>query len=176
MQSKIVTYKPKQKRRPCDCHQGITTTTKITDKIPDPHACPTNGGGGSSLHPEGIPPTPSRLPGHLLTGDVSRQFFCLSFALTIPVVFWSADRFTSWLWYNRTHLPRFSKFIPPSFDRRFLYGLSPSSSAGHGRTWATKPALYAPSSSDHSCILEPSRSLDIRAYRTLTCAVENSHH
>ena len=64
-----------------------------------------------------------------------RDKFWLSFALTIPVVFWSTD-VQHWLGYTAPTFPG-STFIPPISARLFLFMEASFSSAGHGANLPT---------------------------------------
>jgi P-type Cu2+ transporter len=85
-------------------------TTKDTGQESDPHA----GHKMSDIHA-----THDRHAGHSVA--MFRDKFWLSFALTIPVVFWSAD-VQHWLGYTAPTFPG-SKFIPPILGTVvFVYG------------------------------------------------------
>src|SRR5258707_4391923 len=85
-------------------------TTKDTGQESDPQA---------GHKTSGIQATHDRHAGHSVA--MFRDKFWLSFALTIPVVFWSAD-VQHWLGYTAPPFPG-SKFIPPILGTVvFLYG------------------------------------------------------
>src|SRR6266481_6242224 len=98
-----------QKRRPSDSNMDHMTH-KDTGQESDPHA----GHKMSDTHA-----THDRHPGHSVA--MFRDKFWLSFALTIPVVFWSTD-VQHWLGHTAQAFPG-SKLIPPILGTVvFVYG------------------------------------------------------
>src|SRR5258708_13927444 len=97
-----------QKRRPSDSNMDYMTQ-KDNRQEADPQA-------GHKM--SDIQATHDRHAGHSVA--MFRDKFWLSFALTIPVVFWSTD-VQHWLGYTSPPFPA-SKFIPPILGTRvFLY-------------------------------------------------------
>ena len=107
--SKEIERQHEQKRRPGDSHMDHTTH-KNNGQTSDPHA-------GHKM--SDIQGTHARHAGHSVA--MFRDKFWLSFALTIPVVFWSTD-VQHWLGYTARAFPG-SKLIPPILGTVvFVYG------------------------------------------------------
>jgi Cu2+-exporting ATPase len=118
-------------------------TNKDTGQESDPHA------GQSDIHA-----THDRHAGHSVA--MFRDKFWLSFALTIPVVFWSAD-VQHWLGYTA---PPFlgSKFIPPILGTCFCLWRPRFHPRGMGRTCRSQARHDdAYQLENHSCICHFSR-------------------
>src|SRR6267154_1405375 len=137
-------------------------TTKDTGQESDPHA----GHKMSDIHA-----THDLHAGHSVA--MFRDKFWLSFALTIPVVFWSAD-VQHWLGYTAPTFPG-SKFIRPILGTVvFVYGGLVFIRGAWGELADRKPGMMTLISLGIIAALAL-RSLGHSPYSSLTCG-GNSHH